>query len=191
MQRNLLSLLVLTIAICSIVSCSHPSPGISIPKDASLAVHINTNSITSKVSWQEIQQNEWFKKLYAGETDSISKKILNDPASSGVDLKADLAFFTKQETHGGYAAFEGSIKDASSFEAFAVDVNKGGKVVKNGDVNVLTTSHRSLVAWTNNRFIYIMDASTPSFGSKMNRSSSDSRSHCTAPRTKFATGSCR
>jgi hypothetical protein len=162
MQRNFLYLVVLAIAINSIVSCSHPSPGIAIPKNASLAVHINTNSITSKVSWQEIQQNEWFKKLYAGETDSISKKLLNDPASSGIDLKSDLAFFTKQEAHGGYAAFEGSIKDASSFEAFAVDINKGGKVVKNGDVNVLATSHRSLVAWTNNRFVYLMDAPVPS-----------------------------
>jgi hypothetical protein len=153
-----------------IVSCSRTKSGIAIPKDASLAVHINTSSLTSKVTWQEIQQNEWFRKLYSDESDSLSKKILDNPANSGIDIKSDLAFFVKQEGKGGYMAFEGGVEDAATFEAFVTKVNKGGKVVKNGDVNVLATSLKSLVAWTNNRFVYIMDVPMPSVAGRLNSS---------------------
>lgn len=171
MQRNHLSLILLTVVISLLVSCSRTKSGIAVPKDASLVVHINTSSLTSKVTWQEIQQNEWFRKLYANETDSLSKQLLDNPASSGIDLKSDLAFFVKKEGQGGYMAFEGGVKDAAAFEAFATKVNKGGKVVKNGDVNVLATSLKSLVAWTDNRFVYIMDVPMPSATSGLNSSS--------------------
>ena len=172
MRRNHLSLILLTVVISGIVSCSRTKPGIAVPKDASLAVHINTNSLTAKVTWQEIQQNEWFRKLYADETDSLSKKLLENPASSGIDIKSDLVFFVKQEGQGGYMAFEGGVLDAAAFETFATKVNKGGKVVKNGDVNVLATSLKSLVAWTNNRFVYIMDVPMPSVSGRL-KSSND------------------
>ena len=173
MQRNLVSLLMLSVIITGIISCSRNKSGIAIPKDASFAVHVNTNSLTSKVSWQEIQQNEWFKKLYAEETDSLTRKILNDPSNSGVDLQSELAFFVKKQNQGGYMAVEGGIKDAAAFEAFATKVNLGGKVVKNGDVSVLNTSRKSLVAWTANRFVFISDAPMPSLSSRLNSSSSD------------------
>jgi hypothetical protein len=173
MQRNLVSVFLLSIIVTGIISCSRDKSGISIPKEASMAVLINTGSLTSKVSWQEIQQNEWFKKAYAQESDSFAKKTMEDPSSSGIDIKGDLAFFVKKENQGAYMAVEGGLKDASAFETFATKINKGGKVVKNGDVNVLNTGLKSLVAWTNNRFIYISDASTPSFNTRMN-SSADS-----------------
>jgi hypothetical protein len=165
MQRNLLSLLLLTVVLTGIVSCSRTDKsGIAIPKDAALAVHIDVSSLTSKVSWQEIQQNAWFKKLYSEQADSLGKRILDNPANSGIDVKSDLAFFIKKQGQGGYMAFEGSIKDAASFEAFAQKINQGGKVVKNGDVNVMDMSRKSLVAWTNNRFIFISDIYMPSAG---------------------------
>jgi hypothetical protein len=161
MQRNLVSVFLLSLIITGIISCSRDKSGIAIPKDASMAVLVNTSGLTSKVSWQEIQQNEWFKRLYAQESDSFAKKTMEDPSSSGIDVKGDLAFFVKKEGQGAYLAIEGGVKDASAFETFATKVNKGGKVVKTGDVNVLNTGLKSLVAWTNNRFIYISDASTP------------------------------
>jgi hypothetical protein len=174
MQRHLLSLLLLAVAITSIVSCSSNKTGIAIPKDASFVLHVNTPSLTSKLSWQEIQQNEWFKKLYAEETDSITKKLLNDPSNSGIDLRSELAVFVKKQNQGGYMAVEGGIKDAAAFEAFATKVNKGGKVVKNGDVNVMNTGLKSLVAWTANRFIYIADMPMQSLASRYNSSSEGS-----------------
>jgi hypothetical protein len=173
MQRHLLSLLLLAVALTSIVSCSSDKKGIAIPKDASFALHVNVKSLTSKVSWQEIQQNEWFKELYANETDSFARKTLQDPANSGIDVQGDLGVFVKSQGQGGYMAVEGGIKDAAAFETFASHANKGGKVVKNGDVSVLNTGRKSLVAWTNNRFVFISDVPMPSLSNRFNSSSAD------------------
>lgn len=170
MQRNRITLALLTIAISGIVSCKSNKSGIAIPKDASVAVQISTSSLTSKVSWEEIKQNELFKKMYNEEADSLGKKILEDPASTGIDLKGDLAFFIKKQNQGGYMAFEGGVQDAAAFEAFTTKVNKGGKVVKEGDVNVLATGLKSLVAWTNSRFIYIMDMPMATASARLNNS---------------------
>lgn len=169
MQRNRITLALLTIVISGIVSCKSNKTGIAIPKDASVAVHVDVKSLTSKVSWQEIQQTEWFKELYANETDSFARKTLENPTSTGVDLQGDLAFFMKQRGQGGYMVIEGDVKDAAAFEKFATEVNKGGKVVKNGDVNVLTTGLKSLVSWTANRFVYIADMPMPNAYASMNR----------------------
>ncbi|MBO9200447.1 MULTISPECIES: DUF4836 family protein [Niastella] len=171
MQRHLFSLLLLAVAITSIVSCSSDKSGIHIPKDASFALHVNVKSLTSKVSWQEIQQNEWFKEAYANQTDSFARKILQDPANSGIDVQGDVAVFVKKQNQGGYAAVEGNVKNATAFEAFATNVNKGGKVVKTGDVSVLNTGRTSLVAWTNNRFVFISDVPMGSLNSRFNSSS--------------------
>jgi len=169
MQRSLLSLFLITVTVTGIVSCSRTDKsGIVVPKDAALAVHINAPSLTSKVSWQEIQQNEWFKKLYAQETDSLSKQLLDDPSNSGIDIKSDMAFFIKKQGQGGYMAFEGTIKNAAAFEAFAKKLNKGGNVSKNGDINVMATGLKSLVTWNNNRFVYISDASMGGLANRLN-----------------------
>jgi len=173
MQRNRIGLILATIVISGIVSCKSNKSGVAIPKDASVAVHINVNSLTSKVSWQEIQQTEWFKEVYANETDSFARKTLENPATTGVDLQGDLAFFMKQQGQGGYMVVEGGLKDAAAFEKFATEANKGGKVVKNGDVNVLNTGTKSLVSWTANRFVYIADVPMPTAAAKMSRGSSD------------------
>lgn len=173
MQRHLLSLLLLAAALTSIVSCSSDKKGIAIPKDASFALHVNVKSLTSKVSWQEIQQNEWFREAYANETDSFARKTLQDPANSGIDIQGDLGVFVKKQNQGGYMAIEGGIKDAAAFETFATSVNKGGKVVKTGDVSVLNTGLKSLVAWTGNRFVFISDVPMPSFSNRFNSANPD------------------
>ncbi len=173
MQRHLLSLLLLAVALTSIVSCSSDKKGIAIPKDASFALHVNVKSLTSKVSWQEIQQNEWFKEAYANETDSFAKKTLQDPANSGIDVQGDLGVFIKKQNQGGYMAVEGGIKDAAAFETFATSVNKGGKVVKTGDVSVLNTGLKSLVAWTSSRFVFISDVPMPSLSNRFNSANPD------------------
>ena len=190
MQRSLLSLFLITVTVTGIVSCNHTDKtGIVVPKDAAIAVHINAPSLTSKVSWQEIQQNEWFKKLYAEETDSLSKQLLNDPSNSGIDVKSDMAFFVKKQGQGGYVAFEGTVKNATAFETFAKKLNKGGNVSKSGDINVMATGLKALVAWNNNRFVYISDASiggiTNRFGMN-NSSSSEPFAYHTDSLQKFA-----
>jgi hypothetical protein len=172
MQRNRITLALLTIVISGIVSCKSNKTGIAIPKDASVAVHIDVKSLTSKLSWQEIQQTEWFKQL-SNESDSFARKTLENPANTGVDLQGDLAFFMKQRGQGGYMVVEGGLKDAAAFEKFATEANKGGKVAKNGDVSVLNTGTKSLVTWTANRFVYIADMPMPSATAKMSSGSDE------------------
>jgi hypothetical protein len=79
MQRNLVSLLLITATITGVISCSRSDKGgIAVPKDATMVVHINTPSITSKVNWQEIKENDWFKELYNDNgTDSFAKKLMD------------------------------------------------------------------------------------------------------------------
>jgi hypothetical protein len=175
MQRSLLSLFLITATLTGIVSCNRTDKsGIVVPKDAALAVHINAPSLTSKVSWQEVQQNEWFKKLYAEETDSLNKQLLDDPSNSGIDIKSDMAFFVKKQGQGGYMAFEGNVKNATAFESFAKKLNKGGTVSKSGDINIMATGLKSLVAWNNNRFVYISDASIGGIMNRLNSMNSSS-----------------
>jgi len=173
MQRHRISLVLLTIAISGIVSCKSNKSGIAIPKDASVAVHVDVKSLTSKVSWQEIQQTEWFKDFYANETDSFTRKTLENPTQTGVDLQGDLAFFVKQRGQGGYIVVEGGVKDAAAFETFATQLNKGGKVAKDGDINVLNTGLKSLVSWNKDRFVYIADMPMPSASANMSRSNDE------------------
>jgi hypothetical protein len=163
MQRNLVSLLLITATITGVVSCSRSDKGgIAVPKDATMVVHINTPSITSKVNWQEIKENDWFKELYNDNgTDSFAKKLMDDPSNSGIDLKADMVFFMKQQGQGGYAAFEGSVSNATAFEAFNKEINKGGTVSKQGDINVLKTGLTSVLLWNDKRFVYVMDSPGP------------------------------
>ncbi|AEW03276.1 hypothetical protein A4D02_04490 [Niastella koreensis] len=173
MQRHLLTFLLLAVTLTSIVSCSHSDKsGLAIPRDAAFALHVNVKSLTSKLSWQEIQQNEWFKEAYTTETDSFVKKTLQDPATSGVDIQSDLGLFVKKQNQGGYMAVEGGIKDAAAFETFATNANKGGKVVKSGDVSVLNTGLKSLVAWTKSRFVFISDVPMGSLANRFNSNAS-------------------
>ena len=173
MQRHLLTFLLLAVTLTSIVSCSHSDKsGLAIPKDASFALHVNVKSLTSKLSWQEIQQNELFKEAYTTETDSFIRKTLQDPASSGVDVQGDLGLFVKKQNQGGYMAVEGGIKDAAAFETFATSANKGGKVVKSGDVSVMNTGLKSLVAWTNSRFVFISDVPMGTLANRFNSNAS-------------------
>jgi hypothetical protein len=173
MQRSLLSLFLITVIVTGIVSCNHTDKsGIVVPKDAALAVHINAPSLTSKVSWQEIQQNEWFKKLYAEETDSLSKQLLDDPSNSGIDIKSDMAFFIKKQGQGSYIAFEGTVKNATAFEAFVKKLNKGGNVSKNGDISVLPSGVKTIITWNNNRFVFVSDFSFGGMAGRLSSSNS-------------------
>ena len=80
------------------VSCKNSGGSdIPVPKDASVVFYVNTSSLTSKLSWEEIKQSGWFKENYERERDSFTKKIMDNPEASGVDMKGDFAFFMKKQ----------------------------------------------------------------------------------------------
>jgi hypothetical protein len=140
------------------VSCnSGKGSDLPIPKDAAMVFYINTSSLTSKLSWDEIKQSSWFQEGYKNESDSFRKMIMDNPEASGVDMKGDFAFFVRPKGKGGYMVVEGKIKSASDFEAFALKSNEGSKVEKVGDMNYIIEDD-NLISWNKSSFFLMSDA---------------------------------
>ncbi|AXY76040.1 DUF4836 family protein [Paraflavitalea soli] len=147
------------IALLLITSCSSgDKSAIAIPKDAGLVLYLNTASLSSKLSWKEIQQTNWFKEAYDEADDSLAKKLLTDPDNSGVNTDADLVMFVKRQGRNGYAVFSGGLKDAAAFEAFNKKMKPQATASKDGDLNVLSLERGTVATWKDNRFIYVFDA---------------------------------
>ena len=128
MKRASLLLTLSLFVLLLVVSCKKgDKTGLLVPEDAGVVVHINSPSLSSKLSWEEISQTEWFQELSKEATDSTAQKLLKDPAQSGIDTKADLVFFIKKQGRGGYVAFTGTVKDAKGSPVALVTVAvKGG-----------------------------------------------------------------
>jgi hypothetical protein len=132
--------------------------GAMIPNDAAVVIHLNANSFNSKLSWDEVKQTMWFKETYADAPDSLAKKLMDDPANSGMDIKSDFIFFLKNQGNNGYMVFEGSVKDAAAFESFNKNVSKGAATTKDGEFNNMQLPGGAVVTWNKERFAYVLDA---------------------------------
>src|SRR5215217_1492475 len=130
-------------------SCKHAGvTGLPVPKDADMVVHINGSSLNSKVNWAELKQTEWFTNSMDETRDSFHRMLLNDPESSGIDIKSDFIYFTKRAGNSGYMVFEGNLKNADAFEAFIKKMHKGGgEAQKKGDLQYINTGNSNLVSW--------------------------------------------
>ncbi len=145
-------------AMVFIVSCkNNAKTDLNIPKDASVVVHINSSSLSTKLSWEEIKATNWFKEMYNEAKDSLAQKILADPETSGIDTKSSLAFFMKKHGKGGYGVFEGSVKDAAAFEAFLKKSNKAAQTKKEGDWFFMNSNENGVVSWNSSKFAFIID----------------------------------
>jgi major membrane immunogen (membrane-anchored lipoprotein) len=172
MQRN--SLLVLLAAVMMVIaSCGHADKSaVTVPKDAGMVFQINTSSLSSKLSWKEIQETNWFKEAHSEADDSLAKKLLENPESSGIDTKGDLVFFLKKQGKGGYFAFEGLLKDPAAFEAFNKKMKPTATGSKDGDLSILKIEE-GIATWKDGRFIYLFDA--PVFNGFTGGSNSESK----------------
>ena len=159
MKRNVFSIAMFAVVAVIAVSCGRGNKsGLSIPKDASVVVHINTGGLTKKLSWDEIKSTNWFREIYAEADDSLAKKMMDDPGASGIDIDKDLAFFAKKQGRGGYLVFEGSVKDVAAFEAFNKKINDGAAATKSGDLTVMKLKHNGVLSWNESRFVYVLNA---------------------------------
>ena len=97
-KRSLLILSVITILIASCGKQGGKS-GLLVPKDAALVIHINSASLSSKLSWNEIKATAWFKKMHeqSESGDSLAQQLLDDPSRSGIDTKKDFVMFMKKK----------------------------------------------------------------------------------------------
>lgn len=160
MKRN--SLLILSALVILFAACGKKGgkSGLLVPKDAAIVVHINSKSLTSKLSWEEIRQTNWFREMHKESTDTMSKQLLDDPASSGIDTKEDLVFYMKKQGRGSYLIFEGSLTDAAAFEKLLNKINEKQDVKKDGDFSYMQgpNDDDGIVLWNKSKFAYINNA---------------------------------
>jgi hypothetical protein len=172
MKRN--SLLILSVLVVVIMtSCGNKGgkSGLLVPKDAVAVLHINSASLSSKLSWDEIRQTSWFHHVAeeAKSTDTMAMRLLENPANSGVDTKSDLVFYLKKLGRSGYFIFEGSLSDAGAFEKLCKEINKGKDVKKDGDFSYMTSGDGSVV-WNKSHFAYAANAPLPDMSNYLSNS---------------------
>jgi hypothetical protein len=174
MKRVSLSLTLSLFVLLLAVSCKKgDKTGLLVPEDAGVVIHINSPSLSSKLSWEEISQTEWFQELSKEATDSTAQKLLKDPGQSGIDTKADLVFYIKKQGRGGYVVFEGTVKDAAAFEAFNKEISKGeATLTKDGDISYMSSDKSGILAWNSSRFAYIGDSPLPDMQQAFDRQGS-------------------
>ncbi len=178
MKRNFLLAALIVAALFLAPSCGKKSgnTGLLVPEDAAVVVHVNSASLSSKLSWAEIRQSNWFKELARQEKDSIAQQLLQDPTMTGIDDKADLVVFIKRQGKGSYAAVQGSVKDAGTFEAFLKKIHEGKAQIKTGDISsAIFEIHdeTSVVSWDKKHFVVLHNADLPQGDMMMGRSNYD------------------
>jgi hypothetical protein len=166
MKRSML--LILPAFALWLASCGNKDSGnyeLTIPKDASVVMHINGASLSSKISWEEISQSNWFKEMSKHTKDSAARQILSNPAISGINTKADVFLYSKQQQGGSYSIVTGSLVDAAAFEKFCISVDKeGSKEVKKENGFSYLTSGDGAVVWNTGHFAFTGNASMPTPG---------------------------
>ncbi len=151
--------LFLLAGILFLASCSKSNKeGRYIPKNAGVVVLVNGESISSKLPWSEVKQNDLFKKLYTDSTlDAFVKSALDNPENTGIDTKKNFLFFFEKDSLGGYIAIEGSVKDAAKFKSFIASAAKNATETKKDDVLSLS-GERTGATWDKDRFVILIDA---------------------------------
>ncbi|MCG2616362.1 DUF4836 family protein [Terrimonas sp. NA20] len=158
MKRNPLLLALAAAIILFAASCKKGGKtGLLVPKEAAVVIYFNAGSLSSKLSWAEIKQSEWFKELQKETSDSLARKLMNDPAVSGLDTDKGFCFFMAPRGRGAYVSFQGSIKDQAAFEAMVRSSGEAGAPKKSGDLNVLE-SEGAILTWNASTFVIIADA---------------------------------
>lgn len=170
-QKFLPSLFLSLTAILMMVSCSKKSNtlGRYVPANAAIVLHLNAATLTDKLPWEEVKQNELFKKMIADSSLSpFAKAALDNPENTGIDIKKDLIFFMVKDSTGAYVAFEGGIKDAAKFKAYNNSVFKNGKASQKNGVDYLADD-KTTVSWNQTKFIVVADAPEASQLNNMDR----------------------
>lgn len=164
------SFLSVGIAALLFASCQNKSgSGDMIPSDAFVVAHFNTKSMLAKLPWSEVKEAGWYKEAYKeASMEEWRKKLMDDPASSGIDFDEGITFFVAGRPGGSmYAALEGKIKNEADFEAFNKSLAPSPAVSKEGDINTLVLKYKNVAGWNKDHFVYVLaqDAPNQSFSS--------------------------
>lgn len=159
MQKRFLPLLLLAFTgVILFSSCSKSNTqGRYIPKGAGLVMQINGASLNDKLPWADVKQNELFKDMVADSSvDAYLKSALDNPENTGIDVKNDIIFFMVKDSLGGYAAIEGTVKDAAKFKQFNSEATKITAETEKDGVHFLTNK-KMTSTWNKDRFIILVD----------------------------------
>ncbi len=128
-----------------------------VPADAAIVVHINAGSISEKLPWDEVKQNELFKMLYQDTAiTAAAKTALDNPENTGIDVKKDMLMFMQKDSLGTYIAFQGSIKDAAKFKAYNSSVMTKATASEKNGINFISDK-RTTVSWDKDKFVIVTD----------------------------------
>jgi hypothetical protein len=160
MKKNLFTLAVATLCIAVLFSACKSKKsnvlGKYIPAQAAFIAHIDGASLNSKLSWDEVKQNAWFKEMYADSTQSaFAKTLLDNPENSGVDVKGDIILFYVKDSTSNYFTVEGKIIDEAKFKKLLAENMKTAKeTVKDG--YTYFNGDKASVAYNKERFFATM-----------------------------------
>ncbi|MFN0082412.1 MAG: DUF4836 family protein [Ferruginibacter sp.] len=142
-------------AVIIFASCSKKTnkEGRYVPATAGVVMHINGESLNAKLPWDEIKQNDVFKKMIDDTSvSSFAKSILENPENSGVNTKGDIIVFVVKDSLGSYAAVEGIIKDESKFKTMLTSALTAGKETSK-DGFTFYADEKTSVAYNKEKFI--------------------------------------
>lgn len=156
-----LSLLISVIALL-FSSCGKKNEvGKMIPNDAHFVAQINIKSLGNKLSWNEIKQTNWYKKMYADSSmNDWKRKVLDNPSTTGIDFEDGLIFFVSENAGTDYFAAEGKLKNAKDFEQFNKNTDPAQSVTKEGNLNTFVLKNNHVVVWNDDHFVYLMNMKT-------------------------------
>ena len=142
-----------------LTSCSKTAnQGKMIPKEAGLVIVVNSKSITSKLSWEDIKQTSWFKdKSTDSNMNEWHRKLINNPELSGIDMKADQVFFILKNGEEGQMVFVGDVKDSKAFAEFNKRFDSTAVPTKDGDLNILKVHNKAVLGWNDQKFVFVAD----------------------------------
>lgn len=128
-----------------------------VPKDAVVVIHLNGESLNAKLPWDEVKANNAFKMAYADSSvDALAKAAMENPENTGVDIKNDMVIFVSKDSAGGYAAFQGKVKDAVKFKSYYTAAFKNATASEKDGIQFLTDGRIS-ISWDKDKFIMLSD----------------------------------
>ncbi len=146
------------------ISCGKKNNlGKMIPKEASVVIELNTKSILSKLSWEDIKKSYWYNQLMTDSSiPSTSKSFINDPAKTGIDVKSNLIFFVLGSNNEGKSVFQGSLNNSKAFADFLKNMHPTANFSKDGELNIFKTDS-AVVGWNYERFAFVTNSVTRNF----------------------------
>lgn len=156
MKTTIKNFLYTTLFIFILSSCGKKAADVLVPEDAAIVVHLDMASLSSKLTWDEIKNSDWFKMAAKeGPSSDIQRKLLENPDSSGIDLKSDLYMFIQMRGNNSYVVLQGKLKDAKAYESTITKMDTENKEIKKESGFSYKGDENGCVTWTNDRFIIV------------------------------------